>query len=72
MKLIDKIVQRDPLKLFYMLEFFPPKTDEVKTPCILAIRESIDVVRAHFEISSRALKIYLPAYRVWSPWIPSH
>ena len=32
MKLIDKIAQRDPRRLFYMFEFFPPKTDEVHTP----------------------------------------
>lgn len=69
MKLIDKIAQRDPRKLFYMLEFFPPKTDEVKAPCTLAIRESIDVVGAHLEFASRALKTYSLAYRAWSPWI---
>ncbi|KAH9945794.1 MTHFR-domain-containing protein [Epithele typhae] len=28
MKLIDKIAQRDPHKLYYMFEFFPPKTDQ--------------------------------------------
>ena len=32
MKLIDKIAQRDTRRLFYMFEFFPPKTDEVHTP----------------------------------------
>ena len=32
MKLVDKIAQRAPGKLYYTLEFFPPKTDEVKMP----------------------------------------
>ncbi len=31
MKLSDKIAQRDARSLFYTFEFFPPKTDQVKT-----------------------------------------
>ena len=30
MKLVDRIAQHDPKKLFYTFEFFPPKTDQVK------------------------------------------
>ena len=31
MKFIDKIAQHDARSLFYTFEFFPPKTDQVKT-----------------------------------------
>ena len=31
MKLVDKIAQHDGRTMFYSFEFFPPKTDQVKT-----------------------------------------
>ena len=31
MKFVDKIAQRGARSLFYTFEFFPPKTDQVKT-----------------------------------------